>query len=49
MDFQLGKLDDSSDVGRLDTYHIERFAAPAFGRPTYLSVAQQSVDPEVTN
>jgi hypothetical protein len=49
MDFQLGKLDDSPDVGRLDTYHIEHFSASAFGRPTYLSVAQQSLDPEITN
>ncbi|KAH7241552.1 hypothetical protein BKA59DRAFT_456144 [Fusarium tricinctum] len=46
MDFQLENLDDSTDVGRLDKYHIERFAKPEFGRLTYLSVARKSVDTE---
>ncbi|CAJ0550303.1 Ff.00g102330.m01.CDS01 [Fusarium sp. VM40] len=46
IDFQLENLDDSTDDGRLDKYHIERFAKPEFRRPTYLSVARRSVDPE---
>lgn len=46
MDFQLENLDDSTDEGCLDKYHIERFAKPEFRRPTYLSVARKSVDPE---
>jgi hypothetical protein len=46
MDFQLENLDDSTDVGRLDKYYIERFAKPEFGRLTYLSVARKSVDTE---